>query len=55
MGQRVGGDWFDAVPLNSGGVGFAIGDEPAAERNAVGLESEAADASVAAPAPLSRR
>ncbi len=26
VGQRVGGDWFDAFPLTSGGVGFVIGD-----------------------------
>ncbi len=25
-GQQVGGDWFDAFALTSGGVGFAIGD-----------------------------
>jgi hypothetical protein len=26
VGQQVGGDWFDAFPLDNGGVGFAIGD-----------------------------
>ncbi len=26
VGQQVGGDWFDAFPLDDGGVGFAIGD-----------------------------